>query len=101
MQKQLIAEASAKPRPKPRVPKLDVSWETRGHAFAGSLWAVMKGPKAPKEFRGDPYFRDCYVNRPIPKKAMLASSLWYVVLFLIPIPVWDALLPKQQPPQLA
>jgi len=75
-----------KPRPRLRVPQLTVTWEPRWQMFAGSLWAVMKGPKAPKEFRGDPYFRDCYVKRPFPKGAMLASSLWYVLLFLIPIP---------------
>jgi len=90
-----------KPRPRLRVPQLAVAWESRGQMFAGSLWAVMKGPKAPKEFRGDPYFRDCHVARPIPKRALLASSLWYVVLFLIPIPIWQRLAPRQEQPQLA
>ena len=97
-----MTEVAVKPRSRPRlrVPQLAVNWESRGEAFAGSLWAVMKGPKAPNEFRGDPYFRDCCVQRPIPKMAMLASSLWYVVLFLIPLPVWEAVIPKQEPPQL-
>ena len=90
-----------RPRPRLRVPQLAVAWESRGQMFAGSLWAVMKGPKAPKEFRGYPYFRDCYVQRPFPKGAMLASSLWYVVLFLIPIPIWQALAPQQEQRQLA
>jgi len=90
-----------KPRLRLRVPQLAVKWESRGQTFAGSLWAVMKGPKAPKEFRGEPYFRDCHVRRLFPKGAMLASSLWYVVLFLIPIPIWQALTPKQSQPQLA
>jgi len=90
-----------KPRPRLRVPQLTVTWEPRWQMFAGSLWAVMKGPKAPKEFRGDPYFRDCYVKRPFPKGAMLASSLWYVLLFLIPIPIWQRLAPRQEQPQFA
>ena len=97
----LITEPLARSRPRFHLPQLAVKWESRRHAFLGSLWAVMKGPKAPKEFRGDPYFRDCHVGGKFPKSAMLASSLWYVVLFLIPIPLWQKLAPRHQPPQLA
>ncbi len=46
-----------------REPRLSVPWQTRGSRIGESLRALLSGPRAPKEFRGGRYFRDCWVKR--------------------------------------
>src|SRR5713101_1766858 len=61
-----------------RDPQLAVTWESRRQNLAGSLRAVTGGPN----------FRDSWVRASLPKRALLASVLWHIVLVLIPFPHW-------------
>jgi protein TonB len=89
---------------RPREPQFAVAWEARRRNFASSLLAVLSGPKPPKGFQGEPYFRDCRVGAAAtwfaearkPKRALLASLLWHIVLFTFPFPIWKAAPPRAQ-----
>src|SRR5216684_769806 len=67
-------------------PKLAVPWGSFRQSLASSLGALVRRPVAPKAFLGGPYFRDCWVQRRIPKRAVLAAALWHVVFLVMPFP---------------
>ena len=84
----MLAAISRLPDCRLRDPQLAVTWESRRRNLSGSLRAVLGGPRAPKSFLGGPYFRDSWVRAPWPKRALLASALWHIVLIFIPLPHW-------------
>ncbi len=63
-------------------PKLAVPWGSFHQSLASSFGVLLRRPDSPKAFLGGPYFRDCWVQRRIPKRAVLAAALWHVV-FLV------------------
>jgi TonB family protein len=80
-----------------REPRFEVSWESRSQILASSLRAVFGGPKAPKEFRGEPYFRDSWVRTHWPTRTVLVSALLHVALVYFPFPQWSFLRPVHEP----
>ena len=65
-------------------PKLEIQWRDFQHSAASSLWALLKWPLIPRKFFGVDYFRDCWVERRVPKRAVLAAALWHVVFLVSP-----------------
>ncbi len=57
--------------------------------FCSSLTAMFRGPAAPKEFAGDPYFRDCWIDQKFPKYAFAAALAIQALLILFPPPIWN------------
>ncbi len=80
-----------------RIPRLHVVWQSRWQGFLSSLGAVLGGPKAPKEFRGEPYFRDSWVRPHWPKRAVFVSALLHIALVYFPFPRWSWLRPTHEP----
>jgi TonB family protein len=76
------------PRPKPRAaapsgPRLSVPWQTRGNRISESLRALLSGPRAPKEFRGGRYFRDCWVKSHTPRRSIAFSIFWHAATLIL------------------
>jgi TonB family protein len=74
--------------PKPRRaasagPRLSVPWQTRGSRISESLHALLSGPRAPRDFRGGRYFRDCWVNRHVPRRSIAFSIFWHAGLLVL------------------
>jgi TonB family protein len=57
--------------------------------FFSSLVALVRGPAPPKKFLGDPYFRDCWIDRKFPKYAFAAAIVLQALLILFPPPIWN------------
>jgi TonB family protein len=70
-------------------PRLELAWEERRHNFVESWHALWREPRAPREFHGDPYFRDCWVSGRAPRGAFLAALGWHAVLVALLIPLWN------------
>ena len=66
-------------------PKLDVPWGDFHQGFFSSIRALFSGPFTARKFLAGDYFRDCWVERRIPKRAVLAAALWHVVFLVSPI----------------
>ncbi|GAC1626199.1 MAG: hypothetical protein NVS9B13_22260 [Candidatus Acidiferrum sp.] len=64
-------------------PRLEIAWGTFHHSLASSLKTLFDGTRAPKEFLGANYFRDCWIERRIPHRALLAAILWHVAFILL------------------
>ncbi len=57
--------------------------------FSSSLIALVRGPAPPKEFLGDPFFRDCWIDQRFPKYAFVAAIVLQALLILFPPPIWN------------
>ena len=56
--------------------------------FRSSVAALVGGPAAPRKFLGDPYFRDCWIERKFPKFAFAIAIVLQVLLSIFPPPIW-------------
>src|SRR5580693_6812287 len=66
-----------------REPRLSVPWQTRGSRVSESLRALLSGPRAPKEFRGGRFFRDCWVKRHVPRRSIAFSIFWHAAMLVV------------------
>jgi TonB family protein len=86
-------EPGLTPRPdlggKPYSPELAISWTGWREEFLSSVLAVLRGPVPPKEFLGDPYFRNCWIERRSPRAAFTVAVACQALLILFPPPVWN------------
>lgn len=57
--------------------------------FSSSLFALVRGPSAPKEFSSDAFFRDCWINQNFPKYAFAAAIALQAFLIVFPPPIWN------------
>jgi TonB family protein len=73
-------------------PKLAIPWGDFHQGFFSSVRALFTGPFHVREFLGGDYFRDCWVERRIPKRAVLTAALWHVVFLVSPIAWFSATL---------
>src|SRR5580704_12331637 len=65
-------------------PKLEVPWGDFHQGIASSLGTLLSGPYSVRKFLAGDYFRDCWVERRIPKRAVLAAALWHIVFLISP-----------------
>jgi TonB family protein len=71
-------------------PKLDIPWGDFHQGFFSSVRALFTWPLSPRKFLGGDYFRDCWVERRVPKRAVLAAALWHVFFLVAPFSLLTA-----------
>jgi TonB family protein len=69
----------------PAGPQLDVQWGDFHQGFGSSVRALFTRGAA-KDFAGSGFFRDCWIESRIPRRAVLAAALWHVVFVAMPFP---------------
>jgi TonB family protein len=67
-------------------PKLDVAWGSFHQGIGSSLRAIFTRSKVPKNFRSLGFFKECWIERRIPRRALVAAALWHFVFILMPFP---------------
>src|SRR5216684_2971236 len=74
---------------RPRVikaPKLDLAWGSFHQGIGSSIAAVLTWTRVPKNFLHGSFFKECWVERRIPRRALVAAALWHFVFVLMPFP---------------
>lgn len=71
-------------------PKLAVGWGDFHQGFFSGVRALFAWPWIPGKFFGSEYFRDCWVERRMPKRAVLAAALWHVAFLVAPFSLLTA-----------
>jgi TonB family protein len=71
-------------------PMLDVAWGSFHQGFGSSLATLFGGPISPREFLAEGHFRDCWIERRIPRRAIVAAALWHIALLVLPYPSFPA-----------
>jgi TonB family protein len=66
-------------------PRLGILWQNRRSNVWDNVWALVAGPKTPKEFQEGENFRDCHVKSRTPRGSFVTSVIWHAALvaFLI------------------
>jgi TonB family protein len=64
-------------------PRLEIAWGGFHQGFWGSV-AALFGPSGAKNFREASAFRDSWVERRVPKRAVIAAALWHAAFLALP-----------------
>jgi protein TonB len=67
-------------------PQLEVAWGGFHQGLGSNLKALLVGPWVPGQFLGGDYFKDCWIERRIPRRAVIAAALWHVAFLILPFP---------------
>src|SRR5438309_9220898 len=67
-------------------PKLDVAWGSFHQGIGSVIAAVLRRARVTKNFLAASFFKDSWVERRIPRRALVAAALWHVVLIVMPSP---------------
>jgi TonB family protein len=70
-------------RPGSVEPKLEIAWGAFHQGFWSSV-AALVGPRAAKNALDASPFRDSWVERRVPKRAVLAAALWHIAILALP-----------------
>jgi protein TonB len=68
-------------------PRLELAREKRWKSLRGDFLALLRGPRPMQGAGGDPFFRDCQVTAPAPRRALAASALWHVAFVVLAVPL--------------
>jgi TonB family protein len=79
----------------PAGPQLEVSWGAFHQGFGSSVRALFTRGAA-KDFVSGNFFKDCWVEGRIPRRAVLAAALWHIVFVAMPFPN-VSLTPRRNP----
>ncbi len=71
-------------------PKLDVAWGSFHQGIGSSISAVLTWSRVPKNFPTGSFFKECWIERRIPRRALVAAALWHVVFIVMPSPHFPA-----------
>ncbi|HEV3118507.1 MAG TPA: hypothetical protein VGY58_15765, partial [Gemmataceae bacterium] len=81
------ADAPVSPRlPGHLGPQLDVPWGDFHQGIGSSVQALFSRASASREGLHGSFFRDSWIERRIPRRALVAAALWHIVFFALPFP---------------
>ncbi len=69
-------------------PQLGVPWESRAESVRTSFSALLRGPVPPKGWPLGPFFQLSKVSFEIPRRTLALSSLFHVLVFVMPFPAF-------------
>jgi TonB family protein len=67
-------------------PKLDLAWGSFHQGIGSSIAAVLTRTRVPKNFLDGSFFKECWVERRVPRRAIVAAALWHIVFIVMPSP---------------
>src|SRR5438477_1469941 len=67
-------------------PQLSIDWRQFHQGVAGNFAELFRRAHVSKDFLSQNFFKDCWIERRLPLRAILAALLWHVVFLAMPIP---------------
>jgi TonB family protein len=67
-------------------PKLQIAWGSFHRGIGSSLAVLFKPSSVPRDFLTGGFFKDSWVERRIPRRALVAAALWHYVFLVMPSP---------------
>ncbi|HJZ65096.1 MAG TPA: TonB family protein [Candidatus Acidoferrum sp.] len=67
-------------------PQLEVSWGEFRQSFSSSVSAALSRPVESRKFLTASFFKDAWIERKFPRRAVAAAALWHLVLIVVPSP---------------
>jgi TonB family protein len=88
---QATAVARARVRlPAGRPPQLDIAWGSFHQGIGSSLSVLVSKSPVPKKFTIEGFFKYCWIEGKLPRRALVAAALWHLVFFVMPFPQFPA-----------
>jgi TonB family protein len=72
--------------PGPGEPQLEVGWGAFRQSFSSSVFAALSRSAESRKFLTTSFFKDAWVERKFPRRALAAAALWHLVLIALPTP---------------
>ena len=66
------------------VPQFDVPWGSFRQSLGSSVRALFAS--SPQKFLSGGFFRDCWIERSIPQRAVMLAALWHIIFLVAPWP---------------
>jgi len=86
----LLGQANAEPPavhlPGADEPQLEISWGAFRQSFSSSLAGAFERSAESRKFLTASFFKDAWVEKRFPRRAIAAAALWHIVLFVLPKP---------------
>ena len=67
-------------------PQLDIDWRQFHQGFASNFAELFRRARAPKGLLSASFFKDAWIERRIPRRAVFAAALWHVAFMVMPFP---------------
>lgn len=83
----------ATPAPMFVEPKIGIAWGDFHQGLASNLRTFFSWPSTPKNLLSADYFKECWIERRIPWRAVFAAALWHVVFLVSPFSLFNPFLP--------
>src|SRR5690349_16682645 len=73
-----------------RAPQLGIAWGSFHQGIGSSLKVVFSKSPVPKKFTIEGFFKYCWIESKLPRRALIAAALWHIVFFVMPFPQFPA-----------
>ena len=71
-------------------PQFEVSWGAFRQSFSSSASAAFTRTAESRKFLTASFFKDAWVEKKFPRRAVAAAALWHLVVFVLPSPQFSA-----------
>ena len=72
--------------PAGRAPQLGIAWGSFHQGIGSSLEVVFSKSPVSKRFTIEGFFKYCWIEGRLPRRALIAAALWHIVFFVMPFP---------------
>jgi TonB family protein len=77
-------------------PRLEVAWGGFHQGIFSSVRTLFSGA-ASKEFLSGGFFKDCWIERRVPRRALVAAALWHIAFVVLPPFPGLSMTPRRNP----
>jgi len=72
--------------PAGRAPQLNIAWGSFHQGIGSSLGVLLRKSTVPRNFSIEGFFKYCWIESKVPRRAVIAAALWHIVFFVLPYP---------------
>ena len=76
-------------------PQLQIAWGEFHQGLLSNFAELFRRARVPRNFLVDNFFRFCWIDNPLPGRAVVAAALWHIAFLVMPFPQIAA--PKRNP----
>src|SRR5215510_8876097 len=67
-------------------PRFDIDWRQFHQGLVSNLAELFRRARSPQGLLSASFFKDSWVERRIPRRAVFAAALWHVAFIVMPFP---------------
>ena len=72
--------------PAGRLPELDIAWGSFHQGIGSNLSVLFSKWSVSKKSAIEGFFKYCWIEGKLPRRALIAAALWHIVFFVLPYP---------------